>query len=80
MDVATSSTVRQKGVELFTVTNPAQKTTQCVPHGNEVDCVTTYTPQTQTTYTKPTASFVVLRVRPEQWAQLPPSLRPAPVR
>lgn len=65
-----------KGVEQFTVHSPAQKTKQCVRDDNEVQCQTTYTPASERTYSKPTASFVVLRLRPEDWPRLPSALRP----
>jgi hypothetical protein len=47
-----------------------------VKREGEVECQTTYTPETTSTYEKPTAKFVVFRVPPPSWARLPESLRP----
>ncbi|APR76511.1 Hypothetical protein A7982_01858 [Minicystis rosea] len=67
----------ERGLESFTVTNPGTVEKRCVRNGDMIDCQRTFTPPTQTTYEKPTAKFVVLRVPPERWAALPPALRPA---
>ena len=67
----------ERGIESFTVTNPGRVEKRCVNDGYAIDCQRTYTPPTQTTYEKPTAKFIVLRVSPERWGALPPSLRPA---
>jgi hypothetical protein len=65
-----------KGVEYFTVYNAGQERTQCAQGDGTVDCQTTYTPPTTSTYEKPTAKFVVFRVPQARWAELPDSLRP----
>ncbi|MFT3775175.1 MAG: hypothetical protein QM820_58250 [Minicystis sp.] len=67
----------ERGIESFTVTNPGTVQKRCVQTGDAVDCQRTYTPPTETTYEKPTAKFIVLRVPPERWGLLPPQLRPA---
>jgi hypothetical protein len=69
-----------KGVEYFTVTNPGVETKDCKKDGQDVDCQTTYTPATETTYEKPTASFLVFRVPLAGWDKLPETLRPAKAR
>jgi hypothetical protein len=69
-----------KGIEYFTVYNAAQEHTQCAEAQGTVDCQTTYTPASTSTYEKPTAKFVVFRVPPARWGELPDSLRPGPVR
>jgi hypothetical protein len=66
-----------KGVEYFTVTNPGVEQRHCVKDGHDVDCETTYTPATETTYAKPTASFLVLRIPLAGWEKLPDALRPS---
>ena len=66
-----------KGVEYFTVTNPAVEQRHCTKEGRDVDCETTETPATETTYAKPTASFLVFRVPLTGWEKLPDSLRPS---
>lgn len=65
-----------KGVEYFTVMTPGQTSTQCVRNGGELQCESTSTEATASTYAKPTAKFVVLRLAPEAWSRLPESLRP----
>lgn len=68
----------EKGEQLFTVINPAQTKTDCVRTPGAIECQTVTTPVTTTTYSHPTASFVVLRLAPQRWASLPSPLRPVP--
>jgi hypothetical protein len=70
----------EKGEEIYTQFNPAQTNTQCQSTDGAVNCQETYTPASTSTYTKPTAKFVVVRVPPENWAKLPETLRPIPPR
>ncbi len=68
----------EKGEDFFTVTKPAEVTTDCVRVPGAVECQTVATPATSTTYAKAKASFIVLRLAPERWGTLPPQLRPEP--
>jgi hypothetical protein len=68
-----------KGIASFTVLHPGEKDKTCVQSDDRVDCTTTYVPPTETTYTEPTAEFVVVRVPMDAWGKLPDVLRPAPV-
>lgn len=70
----------EKGIETFTLVNPAQKQRQCVREYGKLDCTTTYTDATTSTYEKPTAKFVVFMVPRERWGQLPPMLQPRAAR
>jgi hypothetical protein len=67
----------EKGIETFTVTTPGQVQKQCQAGDGTVDCETTFTPPTTSTYEKPTAKFVVFVVPRQGWARLPPTLQPA---
>lgn len=69
----------EKGIDYFTVTTPGQKEKNCTDNGETVDCKTTYTEPTTSVYEKPTAKFVVFRVPAENWAKLPPQLRPGAI-
>lgn len=66
----------EQGIQELTVTNPGQAQKTCTGGDDRIDCTTTYTPPTSSTYDKPTAKFVVFRVAPENWGKLPQTLRP----
>jgi hypothetical protein len=65
------------GVEQFENVTPATVNQTCTDTNDASTCTTTYTPETSSTYEKPTADYVVLRVAPQDWPRLPNELRPA---
>ncbi len=69
-----------RGVDYLYSTNPGHAQTNCTAQYNTAECNTTYTPPTTTAYAKPTSSFVVVRVAPESWGDLPGHLRPKPIK
>jgi hypothetical protein len=69
-----------RGTETWVVNNPGTMRRDCVRGESEVDCVTTFTPPTQSTYEKRTARFVVFRLGPAAWSRLPQGLRPIAAR
>lgn len=66
----------EHGVEWFTTVHPAVTDRQCRHERHGVDCRETTTPSTTTTYSQPTAKFVVLRLPEQRWSGLPPELVP----
>ena len=66
----------EKGVETYVHYRAAEKTTTCEATAHESKCKETYSPPSESTYTKPTERFVVFRVAPERWAMLADGLRP----
>lgn len=69
--------ITERGIDTMTVTHPATTDTQCVETDDASSCQTTSTGPTESTYEKPTASVVVIRVEPPAWTALPAQIRPA---
>ncbi len=70
--------LENSGVDTFTSTQPATESQTCTHDDttNTDNCTTTYTPETTTTTSIPYATYDVLRVPAERWAELPGALRP----
>lgn len=66
----------EKGVDAFTTTHVGQTRTECVHVPGAVDCQTVSTPTTTSTHELAKASFVVFRLSPLKWNELPAALRP----
>lgn len=67
----------RQNVNAYTTAGHAQSRSNVDAYGN-VNTTTTYTPPQTHFYTTPSGSFVVIRVPPERWAELPPPLHPTP--
>ena len=65
-----------RGEEYFSVTFAGSSHTNCTAYGDNVNCNSTYTPPQTQTYAKPNAEYVVVRVPPENWTELPAALQP----
>ncbi len=66
----------EKGVDHFTTIRAGQTWTECVHVPGASDCQTVSTPTTTSTQELAKASFVVFRLSPLKWNDLPPALRP----
>lgn len=66
----------KRGAETFFIEHAGTASAQCDRYGN---CNGTYTEPTRTYFQKPTASYVVVRVAPRRWNELPKALRPEPL-
>jgi hypothetical protein len=72
--------VRERSAMVHESTQPGTADTACTREDGVRECQTTYTEPQTTTWTSPLARYDVLRVEPQNWARLPPQLRPVWVR
>ena len=66
----------QEGTIDYTTYTPEHTTERCHDYDDGYKCRVSYHPASENTTSRPTADFVVVRVPPERWAQLPDTLRP----
>lgn len=63
--------------ETVTSEMPSTAHTNCESYGTQTDCTTVEQPGV--TFYKPFATYLMVRVPVEQWAKLPPAMRPSPL-
>jgi Cyclin D1 binding domain len=68
-----------RGEDYFNVTFAGSSSTNCTGYGGSVNCTSTYNPPRTQTVSKPRAEYVVVRVPPQNWADLPGALRPTAI-
>lgn len=66
----------QEGTIDYTTYTPEHTTERCHDYDDGYKCRVSYHPASENTTSRPTAEFVVVRVPPERWGQLPETLRP----
>jgi hypothetical protein len=66
----------QEGTIDYTTYTPEHTTERCRDYDDGYKCRVSYHPASEDTTSRPTADFIVVRVPPERWAELPDTLRP----